>query len=369
MTNDDLWHMVSISGGKDSTATALLARERGIEAQLVFADTEHEHPQTYDYLEYLDKTLGPIRTVKADFSRDMARKRAWIEAHWFDDLTAGREGKWQWIGLPEDKPEERPPVPANPYASTKVGCWKWVCALHPWSAEKARAHVAEALAVLQPTGNAFLDLCLWKGRFPSTRRRFCSEELKHKPLRDQVVEPMQADGWTVVSWQGVRAAESRNRALLDIVDQPEEQLIQYRPIIAWSADEVFAMHRKHGVEWNPLYEQDMGRVGCMPCIHVNKAELRQIARRWPEVIDRLEQWEALAQKASKHGIATFGDVRKFVGNADVDYDVDIIDIKQHGIRAYVKWAQSARGGRQGRLDLDDPVTMCSSIYGLCESAR
>lgn len=70
---NEIKHIASVSGGKDSTALLILAKlERGIQIESVFADTGHEHAETYRYLEYLDQVLGPIRTVKADFSRKMA---------------------------------------------------------------------------------------------------------------------------------------------------------------------------------------------------------------------------------------------------------------------------------------------------------
>jgi len=365
LTNDDVVHIVSVSGGKDSTATRLVAMERGVDVRMVFADTQHEHDETYRYLDYLETVFGPIQRVRADFARLMAGKRRYIEAHWFDDLTAGREGVWQWRGT-GPAPDHQPPAPRDVYRSAMLDGWKWVQAIRPWTADRARAHVAEALDVMQPTGNAFLDLCIWKGRFPSTRRRFCSEELKHNPIRDQIYEPLHADGLVVVSWQGVRAAESASRAYLDVVDQPSADVIVYRPIITWTAEDVFAIHRKHGVRWNPLYEQGMGRVGCMPCINASKREMAEIARRWPKVIDWLERMEAEASKSSKYAISTFGDLRKI--HPDFNYDTSENLKDEHGIRAYVAWAQTSRGGRQWGLDLAPPVSECSSIYHLCESA-
>ena len=51
-------NVVSISGGKDSTALALLAIERETKnLHFVWADTGHEHPQTYEYVEYLSGEL------------------------------------------------------------------------------------------------------------------------------------------------------------------------------------------------------------------------------------------------------------------------------------------------------------------------
>lgn len=52
--------ILSISGGKDSTAAALAMREAGIVCRYVFADTGWEAPQTYEHVDLLEKTLGVI---------------------------------------------------------------------------------------------------------------------------------------------------------------------------------------------------------------------------------------------------------------------------------------------------------------------
>src|SRR3546814_5551271 len=67
-----------------------------------------------------------------------------------------------------------------------------------------------ALKVLHPTGNPFLDLCLWKGRFPSRKAQFCTEELKRNIAVEFQVDLID-QGHTVVSWQGIRRDESLNR--------------------------------------------------------------------------------------------------------------------------------------------------------------
>ena len=58
--------IVSVSGGKDSTATCLLLREAGIPFQAIHMDTGWEHEMTEAYVrEYLPGIIGPIRILKS----------------------------------------------------------------------------------------------------------------------------------------------------------------------------------------------------------------------------------------------------------------------------------------------------------------
>lgn len=309
-------NIVSVSGGKDSTALLLLALERETEnLQAVFADTGHEHAQTYEYVQYLNDKVFPIRTVKADFSEDVNRRRDYLLRVASGEIE-DKHGKYRWS--PED--------------------------------------AAEAAKYMVPTGNPFLDLCLYKGMFPSTRRRFCSEELKRNPVMEQVLMPILDEGHLVWSWQGVRADESESRRHLPELDcvgagAGSGELWNYRPILKWTAQDCFDMHRKHGIKHNPLYEQGMGRVGCMPCIHAGKDELLEISKRFPEELERVARWERLLQK-----------VRKMDGEASF-----FRTERGTGIWQAVEWAKTSRGGSQYdflRVSNDGPL--CSSIYGLCE---
>lgn len=51
-------HILSLSGGKDSTALAIYLRDRIPELEYVFCDTGEELPETYEYLERLEAFLG-----------------------------------------------------------------------------------------------------------------------------------------------------------------------------------------------------------------------------------------------------------------------------------------------------------------------
>jgi 3'-phosphoadenosine 5'-phosphosulfate sulfotransferase (PAPS reductase)/FAD synthetase len=53
-------HIVSLSGGKDSSALAVVLKERfpQLPTEYVFCDTEYELPETYEYLDRLEAFLG-----------------------------------------------------------------------------------------------------------------------------------------------------------------------------------------------------------------------------------------------------------------------------------------------------------------------
>lgn len=313
-------NIISFSGGKDSTAMLLLSIERETPGlSVVFADTGNEHEQTYDYVRYVEQATGvQIRWVKADFTRQIAGKKEFVLTKW--------AAKW---GAPQEA-------------------------------------IDRAAAALVPTGIPFLDLCIWKGRFPSTMRAFCSGELKRNPIIDQVQRPALETG-DVISWQGVRRDESIRRRFL-----PEKELKltmpngnemwNYRPILDWTADDCFAMHRKHGIRHNPLYEQGMGRVGCMPCINARKDEINEISKRFPEVIERIDQWEQAVGRAGRRNESVF-----FTSEGMPPGSTPQQHYENGNISQVVKWAATSRGGRQRDFfrEMDDgPV--CSSIYGLCE---
>ena len=303
-------NIVSVSGGKDSCGLLLLAKEQGIpNLKAVFADTGNEHPITYEYIDYLISATGiAIQTVKADFTEDMQRKAQYVNT------------KWREQGVPD------------------VIC-------------------DQAIDLLKPTGSPFLDLCLMKGIFPSARRRFCTQALKRDPMFEQVYIPLLDEGISINSWQGVRAEESRTRALL-----PERDLVgcmangaehwNYRPILKWTVEQVFSQHKKHGIKPNPLYQMGMGRVGCMPCIFCRKNELLQIATRFPEQIEKVARWEELMSKMSKRGKMTFFPTGKGRGDS---------------IWQAVQWSKTLRGSKQlDQLSIENANLTCFSNYGLCE---
>ena len=63
--------VVCVSGGKDSSAMCLNLMEKGYSPSdyvRVFSDTGWEDQGTYEYLDYLEKTVGPIIRLTAEIS-------------------------------------------------------------------------------------------------------------------------------------------------------------------------------------------------------------------------------------------------------------------------------------------------------------
>lgn len=348
--------IVSVSGGKDSTATLLLAlgsiHKRAVFP--VFADTGHEHELTYEYLDYLERRLGiAIKRLKADFSAMWWQRRDYVRDKWPAKLRAGRPGSWSWKDDRSGDPDL--PPPAEEFAPAETVDCEWSPAVRPLPGPEADFVVARALEVLDagPTGNPFLDLCIIKGRFPSRRAQFCTQHLKRYPLDAYAAEMLAAHG-AVESWQGVRADESPNRADLAEREEVPEGWTIVRPILRWTAAEVFAKIAAAGVEPNPLYKLGMNRVGCMPCINTSKDELWQISERWPGHIARVAHWEGLAAAARRCGQATFFHASDPAATPD--------------IHSFVEWSKTTRGGRQFDLLKSMGVAPgCSSSYGLCDA--
>lgn len=354
------YNLASVSGGKDSTATLLVAVERETpNLSGVFCDTGNEHALTYEYIDYLRDAMGiPIKTLRQDFTDWWWHRRDYVRDKWPEKLRKGRPGHWNWTGDRADKPEEAPPAPDLVFEKTAAGLWKWSPAIAPMPGDAADELTGRVVEFMNrgPTGNPFLDLCIIKSRFPSRKAQFCTQFLKTEPATEYALELM-ADGSTLTSWQGIRAEESPGRA-----SQPEYEdrgggYSILRPIHKWTVAQVFDIHRRHNIKPNPLYLQGMNRVGCMPCVNASKDEILEISKRFPEHIDRVEEWEKLVGMVSKRANATFFPAPgENIGAWD-----------RGNIRAIVQWSKTQHGGRKVDLFRSfDESPQCASAYGLCE---
>lgn len=366
-------HFVSISGGKDSTATACLAIERAqrrpMELRFMFADTGNEHPITLDHIEYLSNSLGiKIETVRADFTSKFPARREAMLRDWVKELRRKQHSRACLAACTDLKHAEK--------ALVREECDCPIKVTPPLPIEL----VERAVELMQPTGNPFLDMGMLHGRFPGSQSRFCTEELKLQPMAE-VKDLLRMAGAATVEWIGERADESAARAVKPMLELQRcsfrAPTVLYRPIHKWMAAETFEIAARHGLRPNPLYTMGMSRVGCMPCIMCKKDELREIARRFPEQIDRIEEWESIVGGVARHAYSSL--IRKereemissFLPTDKVPPDK--FGMTRASIRRAVAWSRTGAGGRNFDLMavIDDSLfdsepSRCQSQYAVCE---
>lgn len=215
------------------------------------------------------------------------------------------------------------------------------------------------------------DIARHKGIFPSRIARWCTKELKIKPLFSHIYSRAEKTGLFIVNAVGVRAAESQARSKLPEWDGHSSKRGDFdvwRPLIRWTEEDVIDIHQRHGLLPNPLYFAGVERVGCWPCIHSRKSEIRLISQLAPERIDLIEQLESQVNEVKKAKILARGE----------DYDETHPSAffwgrlaregatASSGIRDVVEWSKTARGGRQLLLiDEPDPEGGCVR-WGMCE---
>ena len=366
-------HFVPISAGKDSTAVACLMVERmqkrdfgNRPPRFQFSDTDNENPITIEHLDHIEAQLGitierlSARSVPGlidDAAFD--RKRDVIRERWPHELRRKRHSvacvdrravmrRAEWLAACDCPIVVSPAVPQ----------WR----------------IDIAIEALKPTGNAFLDLCLIHGRFPSKKAKFCTDELKLAPLRMHK-EPIWAEGGSTIDWVGERAEESPARAKKPIYQRTRMpaggSAVIIRPIHKMSAHDVFAIAKRHGLRPNPLYLKGASRVGCWPCINCRKKEIRLVATLTPEKIEWLRMAETLVSLVSRRDQGGAGDCASFFSADKVPGDPD--DWGRARIDRVVEWARTGQGGRQfdmmqeiERLQMESDGAYCDSEYGLCE---
>lgn len=168
--------------------------------------------------------------------------------------------------------------------------------------------------------SGFIDLAKKKKRFPSTKARFCTEELKTKPMIDYLLS--QTDDLLII--QGIRKDESTNRSKMiqhcnffkyyfrhykinkkgkpvyhtyrkkDVIAWKEKYADEIlRPCFEWTAIQTIEYIVNNGYEPNPLYKMGMSRVGCMPCVMCRHQEIKNIADNIPEIISNIQEAEKI----------------------------------------------------------------------------
>ena len=224
----------------------------------------------------------------------------------------------------------------------------------------------------------FEELAIHKGMFPSRLKRFCTTELKVRPIQ-RYIKALDED---VINAVGIRAAESAPRAKMTRWEWSDSfDCWVWRPLLAWTMDDVVAIHKKHGLLPNPLYLKGATRVGCWPCINARKSEITLVAETDPARIDCIRALEqrvgdeayARAERRAAEGKEPFvfrnrptmfhSHGRQMANAGNDDKSTWVPDVP---IDSIVKWARTSRGGRQFQLDLHEPNDDGCVRWGLCE---
>ena len=283
--------IVSVSGGKDSTAVCLRMFELGYtkdDFQRVFFDTGWESQETYRYLDELEDTVGKIQRLKANIN---------IE------------------NLPE----------------------------------LAKEMIDELESDLGYQSQ-FVRAVFYNKVFPSKFRKYCTRMLKIQPF-NEFTENHDND---IISIIGVRREESKSRANVSEWEWSERGgFYVWRPLYNWTEKDVIEIHSKFNIIPNRMYLNGSNRVGCYPCIYSNKKQIRNIEIERIAFISKFEKMlgeftiktsqnesilELMEEDKSKKGFF----YRPFFST---DKNIDEI----------YEWAQTTRGGKQFMLfETDKP---------------
>ncbi|MGJ1432872.1 phosphoadenosine phosphosulfate reductase family protein [Sphingobacterium spiritivorum] len=299
-----------------------------------------------------------------------------------------------------------------------------------WEHELTYRHVTfitEALGVKLTTlksskYDGFVDLAVKKKRMPSTRARFCTVELKVKPMIDYILS--QKDNLLIL--QGIRADESVIRSemlkecryfkyyfepyqtnstvvaritqkslIQKLTDNDKKKLnraksrlkkgkedpkfhtyrkeeviewcINYsddllRPIIEWTAQETIMYSIDYGLPLNPLYYQGKSRVGCYPCIMCTKSEIADIVLNDPKTLLKIHQAETRSNSSFFRPDYVPVKYRRRISSKGKKYALinDVAD--------YIR-DKNATGNLFAELEKEEKkseVRRCMSAYNICE---
>jgi 3'-phosphoadenosine 5'-phosphosulfate sulfotransferase (PAPS reductase)/FAD synthetase len=167
MGGDKVRHILGLSGGKDSTALAILMRNKhpDLEIEYFFCDTNKELPETYEYLERIKARLGiQIKYLSAerDFDHWLALHDGYLpspKSRWCTEQMkikplekfVGSDKAFSYVGIRAD--EER-----DGYISTKPN----IKPVFPF--KEHRLVKADILRLLEESGIGLPDYYRWRSR-------------------------------------------------------------------------------------------------------------------------------------------------------------------------------------------------------------
>lgn len=357
--------VLSLSGGKDSTATELHLREQGVSTIRVNMDTGWELWWLYHYLHPHDVAVEKIQKIYPMWSRAQVEGRlAQLDIEYGGDAPLERAlGAIVRIRGPKTMRELYLEKAMFPY-----GKGRWCTPelkTKPMSGFIAALQGAASVVHLpQSEAGEWLYRVLrddWEAP-----REFWVNDYGHELL----MRTRAAGGVAVVNAVGIRDEESDARKAMPEWEWSKEMDCDvWRPIKAFTTEDVILIHQRHAVRPCKLYLMGMERVGCGPCIKERKAGIRIIAEKDPERIALLRQDEAAVASLARarveaEGKARIGDPAFFQikeGRTGVCWPID----------KAVEWSRTEFRGRgqflMGEIfDMDMADQGCAR-WGLCDA--
>jgi 3'-phosphoadenosine 5'-phosphosulfate sulfotransferase (PAPS reductase)/FAD synthetase len=229
-----LRHILSLSGGKDSTALAIYMRDRVPEMEYVFCDTEKELPETYEYLDKLEAYLGkPIIRLKHDgkgFDELLQSRNGFLpspQVRWCTQYLKivpferyiGETSCVNYIGLRADEPHRKG------YISTKPN----ITARYPFIEDGITQE--DVMRILDESGLGLPDYYRWRSR---SGCYFCFFQQKiewvgllenHPDLFEEAIKYEKEDVQT-----GERYTWCQNESLRELADPTRIQQIKLQHV-------------------------------------------------------------------------------------------------------------------------------------------
>ena len=142
------------------------------------------------------------------------------------------------------------------------------------------------------SGKSLLQRIEERGRFPDSRRRFCTSDTKRTPiereLRRYLIAHPRFRG-LVINAMGMRASESPARAKLtpwrrnDRNSRAGREWFDWLPIHHLETADVFGVIREAGQSPHWIYAQGVSRCSCSFCILASRSDLRRAAELRPRL--------------------------------------------------------------------------------------
>jgi len=229
-------NIITFSGGKDSLATIIWAKNNLPDFEVVFCDTGWESEQTYQHIKQIEEWIGK----KFTFLTNKKYPAGFIDLCIINKRIPSRYVRFCTVEL-----KVEPMIDYILSLNSDVTIVQGV-----------RAEESVSRANMKENEEYF--------KFYVEPKKY---NKKGKPVYDTY----------------------RKKDVIKYIDSYSVDVI--RPIHKWSAQQVFEYIFDAGLKANPLYYQGFSRVGCLPCIMARHLEIKLIVEKFPDRIEKIRELE------------------------------------------------------------------------------